>query len=152
MLCRSRRGGRAAEGAPLLREYRLIPYRGFESLPLRQAMRQRMRAAKRRDGARFDFSGEVAEWLKALAWKAGIPERVSRVRIPPSPPPSLLLQRLRARIREQPEKFPRFRGVLAVESRASEPETVGSGPKTRRGPRFSLLPSWAVRIRFRFAY
>ena len=25
-----------AEGAPLLREYRLIPYRGFESLSLRQ--------------------------------------------------------------------------------------------------------------------
>ncbi len=31
-----RRGGRAAEGAPLLREYGLIPHRGFESLPLRQ--------------------------------------------------------------------------------------------------------------------
>ena len=30
-----RRGGRVAEGAPLLREYRLIPYRGFESLSLR---------------------------------------------------------------------------------------------------------------------
>ena len=29
------RGGRAAEGAPLLRVYRLIPYRGFESLSLR---------------------------------------------------------------------------------------------------------------------
>jgi hypothetical protein len=34
--------------------------------------------------------GEVAEWLKALAWKACIRETVSRVRIPPSPPPSLL--------------------------------------------------------------
>ena len=32
----SRRGGRAAEGAPLLREYGLIAHRGFESLPLRQ--------------------------------------------------------------------------------------------------------------------
>ena len=31
----SRRGGRAAEGAPLLREYGLITHRGFESLPLR---------------------------------------------------------------------------------------------------------------------
>ena len=29
------RGGRAAEGAPLLREYGLIAHRGFESLPLR---------------------------------------------------------------------------------------------------------------------
>ena len=31
-------------------------------------------------------SGEVAEWLKALAWKACIRETVSWVRIPPSPP------------------------------------------------------------------
>ncbi len=27
-----------------------------------------------------------------------------------------------------------------MRSRASEPETAGSGPKIRRGPRFSLLP------------
>ncbi len=32
----NRRGGRAAEGAPLLREYGLKAHRGFESLPLRQ--------------------------------------------------------------------------------------------------------------------
>src|SRR5882724_2902564 len=32
------------------------------------------------------FSGGVAEWLKALAWKACIRETVSRVRIPPPPP------------------------------------------------------------------
>jgi hypothetical protein len=30
--------------------------------------------------------GEVAEWLNALASKASVPERVSGVRIPPSPP------------------------------------------------------------------
>ena len=36
-------------------------------------------------------------------------------------------------------------------SRASEPETAGSGPRMRSSPRFSLLPSWAVRIRFPFA-
>ena len=30
-----RRSGRVAEGAPLLREYTLIAYRGFESLLLR---------------------------------------------------------------------------------------------------------------------
>ncbi len=29
------RGGRVAEGAPLLRVYGLIAHRGFESLPLR---------------------------------------------------------------------------------------------------------------------
>ncbi len=36
-------------------------------------------------------------------------------------------------------------------SRASEPETAGSGSRMRSSPRFSLLPSWAVRIRSRFA-
>ncbi len=36
-------------------------------------------------------------------------------------------------------------------SRASEPETAGSGPRRRSSPRFSLLASWAVRIRSRFA-
>ncbi len=34
---------------------------------------------------------------------------------------------------------------------ASEPETAGSAPKECRDPRLSLSPSWAVRIRFRFA-
>ena len=31
-------------------------------------------------------NGEMAEWLKAHAWKACIRESVSRVRIPISPP------------------------------------------------------------------
>jgi hypothetical protein len=31
-------------------------------------------------------SGEMAEWLKAHAWKACIGETLSRVRIPLSPP------------------------------------------------------------------
>ena len=30
--------------------------------------------------------GEVTEWTKVLAWRAGRPLRVSWVRIPPSPP------------------------------------------------------------------
>ena len=33
-----RRGGRVAEGAPLLREYGFIAHRGFESHPLRHAV------------------------------------------------------------------------------------------------------------------
>ena len=33
-----RRSGRVAEGAPLLREYTLIAYRGFESLLLRHIL------------------------------------------------------------------------------------------------------------------
>src|SRR6516162_492914 len=39
----------------------------------------------------FFRSGEVAEWLKAHAWKACIRETVSWVRIPPSPPVKLRL-------------------------------------------------------------
>src|SRR5215472_1074653 len=39
----------------------------------------------------FFRSGEVAEWLKAHAWKACIRETVSWVRIPPSPPVKLKL-------------------------------------------------------------
>ena len=33
-----------------------------------------------------NISGQVAEWLKAHAWKVCIRETVSRVRIPPCPP------------------------------------------------------------------
>ena len=36
-------------------------------------------------------SGEVAEWLKAHAWKACKQVTVSRVRIPLSPPPFVLM-------------------------------------------------------------
>ena len=39
---------------------------------------------------RFPPPGEVAEWLKAHAWKACIGESLSRVRIPLSPPPFAL--------------------------------------------------------------
>jgi hypothetical protein len=35
--------------------------------------------------------------------------------------------------------------------RVSEPETAGSRPRRHNSPRFSLMASWAVRIRFRFA-
>jgi hypothetical protein len=40
--------------------------------------------------------GEVAEWLMAPVLKTGIPERVSGVRIPPSPPDSLVVKQLGA--------------------------------------------------------
>ena len=36
----------------------------------------------------FHQIGEVAEWLKALVSKTSIVVRLSRVRIPPSPPPA----------------------------------------------------------------
>ena len=108
------------------------PYRGFESLPLRQqqplrsrwlrraalgvrevrlrlrslpapphrllltcpeSRRRRSRVARWRAAiscerpGRAGFRGEMAEWLKARAWKVREPERVPRVRIPLSPPP-----------------------------------------------------------------
>jgi hypothetical protein len=37
-----RRGGRVVEGAPLLREYTSKAYRGFESLPLRHLLCNRL--------------------------------------------------------------------------------------------------------------
>src|ERR1700722_7566644 len=47
--------------------------------------------APARPGVRKGRSwGEVAEWLKAHAWKACLRETVTRVRIPLSPPPSPL--------------------------------------------------------------
>ena len=50
----------------------------------------------------------------------------------PSPPTSLLLQRLPARTRAQPEKSPRFRGVLAERLRASQAETTMRPASPRR--------------------
>src|SRR6185312_8943189 len=50
---------------------------------------------KHRFGCRsfmIESSGEVAEWLMAPVLKTGIPERVSGVRIPPSPPCMLRLR------------------------------------------------------------
>ena len=46
----------------------------------------------------FFRSGEVAEWLKAHAWKACIRETVSWVRIPPSPPVHRLWSSIHVRL------------------------------------------------------
>ena len=46
---------------------------------------------------------------------------------------------------------PCLRGVLGDGPCEPEPETAGSGRGWRRSQCFSLLPSWAVRIRSRFA-
>jgi hypothetical protein len=40
-------------------------------------------------------------------------------------------------------------GFWRMGYRVSEPETAGSEPQGRSSPRFSLLPSWAVQVRFR---
>jgi hypothetical protein len=60
-------------------------------------------------------------------------------------------RRLPVCIEGSAENFPRFRGPWPFRVGGSEPETVGSGLGRRLGPCFSLLPSWAVRFRFRFA-
>jgi hypothetical protein len=50
-----------------------------------------------------------------------------------------------------PPKTPCLRGVLGAGLGEGEPETASSGLGRRRSRCSSLLPSWAVRIRFRFA-
>ena len=50
-----------------------------------------------------------------------------------------------------PENSAIPRGLGRPGPRGSEPETAGCGPGRRSVPSSSLLPSWAVRIRFRFA-
>ncbi len=84
-----------AEGAPLLREY---------GVTLIEGSNPSLSATDRR--------GEMAERLKARAWKARVPERVPWVRIPLSPPTSPRLQRLCTRYPRPSQKLPRFRGVL----------------------------------------
>jgi hypothetical protein len=51
--------------------------------------------------------GEVAEWLKAPHSKCGIRVTVSGVRIPPSPPDTIVIAELFAFIRWQPPERPR---------------------------------------------
>ncbi len=112
-----------AESAPLLRVYRET-YRGFESLPLRQfparlwpaecAAREVRRASREET---IPAIGEInsERWPSGLRRTLGkrVYRKVPWVRIPLSPPTSLRLQRLCARIWGQREKFARFRGVLA---------------------------------------
>ena len=62
--------------------------------------------------------------------KTGVPATVPWVRLPPSPPSSLLLQRLPALTSPQPWKMSRFRGVLAVEPRRTGTGDCGFGAQT----------------------
>jgi hypothetical protein len=78
------------------------------------------------------------------------PRRRVRPGLPP-PPFSLRPRRLPACSEGSAEKGPRFRGAWRFRSGATEPETADSGLGRRRSRCLSLLPSWAVRFRFRFA-
>ncbi len=64
----ARRGGRVAEGAPLLREYGVKPIEG--SNPSLSASPGGTGAV-----AVSEFSGEMAERLKARAWRARVPQK-----------------------------------------------------------------------------
>ncbi len=64
---------------------RLIRSTNLERLRAQETRLTLVFLLKTRAETRF---GEVAEWLKAHAWKACIRETVSRVRIPLSPPAS----------------------------------------------------------------
>ena len=87
-----RRGGRVAEGAPLLRAY-TETYRGFESLPLRQMKRARQglfHLADMQAGSNpsrgFDKTAGLPFWTRQRP-RASEGERQGwRESIPPSPP------------------------------------------------------------------
>ena len=79
----------------------------------------------------------------------GLQRRV-RSRLP-APPFSLRVAETSRAHPGSPRNSRDSAGFWPLNSGASEPETAGSGPKISCSPRFSLLPSWAVRIRSRFA-
>jgi hypothetical protein len=70
--------------------------------------------------------GEVAEWLMAPVLKTGVPERVPGVRIPPSPPLSLLC-------------FTYIVVIPALETKKNTHQTASVSSK--------LFPRWKIRSR-----
>src|SRR5712691_1851623 len=76
------------------------------------------------------FAGEMAEWLKAHAWKACLLERVTWVRIPLSPPRNLDCREIRLFFLQNTQKMPVFRdyspktGLQRTDSSASTAVTV----------------------------
>lgn len=75
-------GSGAGEGCPLVGRH---PWRGH-SAPRPQG--EHLPNPRGETGRREGKDGEVAEWLKAHAWKVCLRETVTRVRIPLSPPVS----------------------------------------------------------------
>src|SRR5690606_21297116 len=68
-----RRGGRAAEGAPLLREYGgLNLHRGFESLPLRQPLMSGQHAPVAQLDRASDYGSEGQEFESSRAHHANV--------------------------------------------------------------------------------
>ena len=65
------------ESAGLENRYTRFGYRGFESRPLRQAVRPASEAILPR-ASRTWIVGEVPEWLNGRAWKARVPGNRNR--------------------------------------------------------------------------
>jgi hypothetical protein len=57
------------------------------------------------------FAGEMAEWLKAHAWKACLLERVTWVRIPLSPPAIFIAGKFRRRLPCNTRNMATFRDI-----------------------------------------
>ena len=101
------------------------PVEGTPNSPLRTSRGRCIsptRAAKPASAQCKD--GEVAEWLKAHAWRACIRATVSRVRIPLPPPPKyMILQALCSR--RSGFEIPRdLRGFAAMRSGTPSAETA----------------------------
>ena len=136
-----RRGGRVAEGAPLLRVYRLIPYRGFESLPLRQGFSRPTEARGGPDGdpGVHGNAGEVAEWLKAHAWKACVRQRTEGSN--PSLSASLRRDPRSARLRLAAGRAKVLLPVLAPVAQLDRALACGARGRTFESYRARQLPS-----------
>ena len=125
----------------------------WQKFPCSRMQGTRRLGPRERAGLETLASPKAGIWTTSLYFPCGSgirAQRRVRDRLHP-PPPSLRVRRLPARTPAPPEKSPRFRGVLADRLCTTEPETEGSEHNWRRHPRLSLLPSWAVRFRPRFA-
>ncbi len=98
-------------------------------------------------GTAWSYAPSQVEQGRCSALKASVP----RVRIRLSPPTSLRLRGSLSRGASQQGNSRESAGFWPSSPGVSEPETAGSGPRSRRSPCFSLLPSWAVRFRSLFA-
>src|SRR5580692_10500492 len=89
------------------------------------------------------FAGEMAEWLKAHAWKACLGETLTWVRIPLSPPSSPYNQRVvddSRTLRDIPAKYAHFRSEKPPESILRSPNVASVfSPANFAGP-FSYPP------------
>jgi hypothetical protein len=81
-----RRGGREAEGGGLLNRYTAKSRIGGSNPPLSATSHEIWADTQQSMENSRRVEGEMAERLKARAWRARVPERVPWVRIPLSPP------------------------------------------------------------------